>query len=192
MRNPTEHPIHPLLAERWSPYAFDPRREVDPADLRSLFEAARWSMSSHNAQPWRYIVGVRAQDPALWQRLFEVLLEGNRQWAGNAPVLVLASAEHRFEYNGKPNKAAIYDLGGACAMLTVEAAARGLGVHQMIGIDPDKTREVFSLGPDVEPFTALAIGYPGSPDDVVEPYATRDRRVRERKPLEELLLEGSV
>ena len=33
-----DHPIHKLLAERWSPYAFADRT-VSDADLESLFEA---------------------------------------------------------------------------------------------------------------------------------------------------------
>ena len=46
----TDYPIHELLTQRWSPYAFDPR-PVAAADLRSLFEAARWAPSSYNEQP---------------------------------------------------------------------------------------------------------------------------------------------
>ncbi len=41
----TNYPIHEFLAERWSPYAFK-ERPVSEADLRSLFEAARWGASS--------------------------------------------------------------------------------------------------------------------------------------------------
>ncbi|MFT4571296.1 MAG: hypothetical protein ACI8TX_002055 [Hyphomicrobiaceae bacterium] len=48
-----DHPIHNLLANRHSPYAFDPDRVVTDEDFNSLFEAARWTMSSYNAQPWR-------------------------------------------------------------------------------------------------------------------------------------------
>src|SRR3989442_11501715 len=54
----TDHPIHHLLAARWSPYAFADR-PVSDADLRSLFEAARWAPSSYNEQPWSYIVAKR-------------------------------------------------------------------------------------------------------------------------------------
>ena len=45
-----DHPIHDLIARRWSPYAFAPR-PVSEDDLRSLFEAARWAASSYNEQP---------------------------------------------------------------------------------------------------------------------------------------------
>jgi nitroreductase len=54
----TDHPIHELLVDRWSPYAFADQ-PVTTADLCSLFEAARWSASSYNEQPWRYIVAAR-------------------------------------------------------------------------------------------------------------------------------------
>jgi hypothetical protein len=48
-----DHPHQPLIDGRWSPYAFADRPVADH-DLRSVFEAARWSASSHNEQPWRY------------------------------------------------------------------------------------------------------------------------------------------
>ena len=48
-----DHPIQQLIARRWSPYAFADRPVADD-DLRSVFEAARWSASSHNERPWRY------------------------------------------------------------------------------------------------------------------------------------------
>jgi|GEM_PF-3566871 len=55
----TDYPILELFIERHSPYAFDPARSVDAETVHALFEAARWTMSSYNAQPWRYIVGIR-------------------------------------------------------------------------------------------------------------------------------------
>jgi len=129
MKNPTDYPIHELLEQRWSPYVFDASKDVSEADLSSLFEAARWTMSSYNAQPWRYIVGVRKRSQDIWQRVHDALVEANQVWAQNAPVLALGLAEHNFEYNGKPNKAAVHDLGAASANLTFEATARRLVVH---------------------------------------------------------------
>lgn len=188
---PTDHPIHGILRHRWSPYAFDPRRSVDMADLRALFEAARWAMSSYNAQPWRYIVGVRDRNPALWEKVHSVLMEANQSWARNVPVLALGLVEHRFEKNGKENKAAVHDLGAASACLTFEATSRGLYVHQMAGIDPDKAREVFGISGSLEPFTALAIGYIAKPGDVDDAYAQRDEGPRERKPLKDIVISGA-
>ena len=189
---PVDQPIHELLIKRHSPYAIDPDRAVSEKDLAAVFEAARWTMSSFNAQPWRYIVGVKERSPQVWEKLHSVLLEGNQPWAVNAPVLALGVVEHNFAHNGKPNKAAIHDLGAASAFLTLEATARGLSVHQMIGIDPDAAREVFSLQESQEAYTALAIGYLGSPGHVEATFAERDAKPRERMAVEEFILEGGV
>ena len=136
-----DHPIHELLASRWSPYGFADR-PVSDDDLRSLFEAARWAPSSYNEQPWRYIVATKA-NPEEFERLLSCLVEGNQAWAKAAPVLALGCTSLNFVRNGKPNAAAVHDLGLASASLVLEATARGLFVHQMIGILPDKARELY-------------------------------------------------
>jgi nitroreductase len=189
---PVDHPIHELLVRRHSPYAFDPDRAVARDDLAALFEAARWAMSSYNAQPWRYVVGDRSRTEAVWEQVYSVLVDGNRPWAVNAPVLALGVIECNFEHNGKPNRTAAHDLGAASAMLTVEATARGLVVHQMAGIEPDKAREVFGLKGSQEAVTALAIGYPGAADRIPDAYAERDARPRERKALSEIIIAGTL
>ena len=187
---PIDHPIHDLLSQRWSPYAFDPDRGVSEDDLHALFEAARWAMSSYNAQPWRYIVGVRERSPKVWEQILSVLVEGNQPWAKNAPVLAIGLVEHNFEHNDKENKAAVHDLGAASANLTFEATVRGLNVHQMIGIEPDKAREVFGISGSLEPFTGIAIGYAGEPSHVGEEYAKRDTLERQRKSLNNIIIYG--
>src|SRR3954466_4599813 len=148
-----DYPIHPLIAERWSPYAFADR-PVSREDLRSLFEAARWAPSSYNEQPWSYVVATR-EEPAEFERVFSCLVEGNQAWAKAAPVLAIGCTSLRFKLNGKPNAAAVHDLGLAAGNICLEATARGLSVHQMIGIVPDKARELFHVPEGVQPLTAL-------------------------------------
>src|SRR5437870_1633621 len=82
-----DHPIHELIAQRWSPYCFS-GKSVSQADLRSLFEAARWAASSYNEQPWSYIVATQEQ-PEDFARVLSCLVEGNQVWAKAAPVLAL-------------------------------------------------------------------------------------------------------
>src|SRR4051812_5734054 len=139
-----DHPIHELLSKRWSPYAFAGRAVTDD-DLRSLFEAARWAASSYNEQPWTYIVATKPNSED-FDRLLSCLVEGNQAWAAAAPVLALGCTSLNFALNGKPNAAAVHDLGLASASLTLEATARGLSVHQMIGILPDRARELYDRG----------------------------------------------
>ena len=190
MKNPVEHSINPLFAARWSPYGFDATREVSRTDLEAIFEAARWTMSAFNAQPWRYIVGVRGRSQETWDGVFDSLLEGNQGWTKNVPVLALGLAQRHYEHNGKPNKTAFHDLGAASAALTFEATARGLAVHQMAGINPDRARRIFELDEDTQPFTALAIGYAAESIDEQDEFAKRDQQPRVRKPLSELIVRG--
>jgi nitroreductase len=180
-----DHPIHDLISRRWSPYAFSDR-PVSNEDLRSLFEAARWAPSSYNEQPWRYIMATKA-NPEEFERLLSCLVEGNQVWAQAAPVLALGCTSLRFARNGQPNAAAVHDLGLASATLTLEATARGLFVHQMIGILPDKARQVYGIPEGVQPLTGLAIGYAADPMTLPEKLRERDLSPRTRKPLGEIV-----
>jgi nitroreductase len=183
-----DHPIQPGIAERWSPYAFADRA-VSDIDLRSLFEAARWAPSSYNEQPWRYIVATRAH-PGELARLLSCLVEGNQVWAKAAPVLALGCTSLRFALNGKPNAACQHDLGLASATLTTEATARGLCVHQMIGILPDKARTLYGIPEQFLPLTGLAIGYAADASVLPENLRGRDLAPRTRKPLAEFVFTG--
>ena len=184
----TEHPIQQLLAERWSPYAFA-EREVSAEDLRSLFEAARWAPSSYNEQPWSYILATRTQR-AEFERLLSCLVDANQTWAKNAPVLALGITRTSFTRNDRPNAAAEHDLGLAAGNLLVEAGARGLVVHQMIGIRPDRARELYGIPEHSQALTALAIGYLGDPSTLPENLRERDLAPRTRKNLSEFVFEG--
>ncbi len=179
MRANTDYPIHDFIAARWSPYGFADRG-VDQNDLRSLFEAARWAPSCYNEQPWKYIVATQA-DVAGFEKVLSCLVEGNQDWAKDVPVLVLGLVNTKFAHNGKANHHARHDLGQASANLCLEATARGLVVHQMAGILPDRIREIFALPEDVEPVTALAIGYAGDPDSLDEKRKKSDSKRRPRK-----------
>lgn len=183
------HPIHELIATRWSPYGFD-SRPVAEGDLLSLFEAARWAASSYNEQPWRFIVA-REEEPAEFDRLLTCLVEGNQAWARHAPVLALAVVSLRFSRNGKPNRAAHHDIGTATCSLQLEATARGLSVHPMIGIQPERARTEYAIPEGYEAYTALAIGYAAPLDAVDESLRRRDAAPRARKPLSEFVFTGA-
>jgi nitroreductase len=185
---PTDHPVHQLISHRWSPRAFDARSV--PADiLRSLFEAARWAPSSSNEQPWAYLVATK-EHPDEFARMTSVLVEFNANWAKHAPVLALAVAELAFAKTGAPNRNAQYDTGAATALLSVEATAQGLFVHQMAGFDPEKACQVFAIPAGWEAIAAIAIGYPGDPEALPQPYKDRESGPRTRKSIREFVMTG--
>ena len=188
MNATTDYPIHELIAKRWSPYCFD-ERSVTDEDLRSLFEAARWAPSSFNEQPWSYVVA-KKENSEEFTRLLSCLVEVNQVWAKAAAALALGITSLKFARNGKPNPAAIHDLGLSNGNLVLEATARGLSVHQMIGIFPNKAREIYEVPEGYEPMVAIAIGYAGERKDLPQELAERDIARRPRKPLKEIIFGG--
>jgi len=180
-----DHEIHDLIARRWSPYAFSDEH-VSGDDVLALFEAARWAPSSYNEQPWSYIVASRT-DAEDFEELTSCLVEGNQAWARYASLLALGVVSYRFARNDKRNAAAEHDLGLASANLCIEATARGLYVHQMIGILPDRARELYAIPEGSSALTGLAIGHLGDAAALPENLRERDRGPRTRKPLGEFV-----
>lgn len=182
-----DHPIHELLRRRWSPRAFSGRR-VEPETLKSLFEAARWAPSSANEQPWSFIVATK-DDPEEHDRMLSCLVEGNQVWARHAPALLVAVAS-KLDRDNEPNPHAWYDVGQAVADLSVQATALGLFVHQMAGILPDKIREMYGIPDSHEPVTGIALGYPGTPDQLPDKLRQREWATRTRKPIGSFVFSG--
>src|SRR6516162_9380651 len=181
----TTVPVHPLLAERWSPRGFDRAHEIGEEALAALLEAARWAPSAQNSQPWRFLVARRGE-PA-HDRLFAALAPGNQAWAGRASALVLVAARTADD-DGRPQPWALYDTGQAVAALVTQAQADGLAVHQMGGFDTGTVRAEFGLGDALTPVVVLAIGRRDSTVDLPEPFAARETAPRTRRPVSDLLL----
>ena len=187
-RAPAEHPIHDVLAERWSPFVFADT-PVDDATLAALLEAARWAPSSYNEQPWRFLVG-RGRDES-WQAIRDSLVPGNRAWAERAPLLLVSVASLRYARGDKPNAHAWHDVGLATGNLLAEATARGLLVHPMGGFSADVIRERFGVPEAFAPIAALAVGHHGEPAAADEALAGYEARPRLRRPLAELAFGAS-
>jgi nitroreductase len=185
---PTQFPVNDVIRRRWSPRAFADT-PVPPEVLQSLLEAARWSASSFNEQPWRYLIANQAS-PQEFARILGCLLEKNQRWAKAAPVLMLSFYKKIFTANGHPNRVALHDVGAASAQMAMEATTRGLIMHQMGGIEVEKIRETFKLPPEFEPAAAIAIGYPGDPQNLPEEFRGMETAPRTRKPFSDLFFSG--
>jgi nitroreductase len=171
--------LHPLLAARPTPLAFDPSAEVISLELAALLEAARWAPSSHNSQPWRFVVGRR--DDHTHKRILATLPAGDQRWAGLAPLLLVGAHLTRSEAGGTLPHGA-YDLGQAVAHLTLQAASLGLSVHQVTDFDPGVLHAELGLPDHAWPTVVIAIGRLGRADrlpadlpDRVSPPPTRHR-----------------
>lgn len=184
-RAKTQHEIHDLIAERWSPRAFADK-PVEHDKLRQILEAARWAASCFNEQPWRFIIATK-DDTETYQKLLSCLVESNRLWAKSAPVLMLTIAKTFFERNHKPNRHGAHDVGLAMGNLSIQATDLGLHVHQMAGFDSEQARTMFTIPEDYDPIAAVAIGYFGDHNDLPEPLQERELAPRERKTLSEFV-----
>jgi nitroreductase len=183
-RAPAIEGLLPLFLERWSPRSFADR-EVSRADLKRVFEAARWAPSSGNAQPWRFIVGTQGTETHA--KLTSVLASFNKEWASKAPVLILGTT-NAVNARGAANAYAMYDLGAAAVSITLAAEALGLATHQMAGFDHDAARREFGIPEAYALGSVMALGYQDEPAALAnEELISRETAPRTRKPLSEMV-----
>jgi nitroreductase len=187
----TRVPINELLANRWSPRAYDVNRTLSREQLAALLEAARWAPSCNGDEPWRYVIFERNRDPESWQKAFDCLSENNKKWVKNVPVLLLSCGGSIFEHSGKPNRYGQHDTGAASACLALQGAAMGLAVHQMGGYDAQKARAAFDIPEEYTPMAMIAVGYQAAPDVLDEETKAKELKPRSRKPLETHFFEGA-
>lgn len=184
-RAPEVKGVFPEALHRWSPRSFSDR-EVSIQDLRTIFEAVRWTASSFNEQPWRYLVGRRAD--AAYNKIFESLVEFNQAWAKTAPVLILNAARKTFSHNGTENVVALYDLGASAATLCYQAMHLGIHTHQMGGYNREVARRLFSIPDDYMTGAVIAMGYLGEPSALTsDSLRQQEISPRERKTVSEFV-----
>ncbi|MBF4460991.1 MULTISPECIES: nitroreductase family protein [unclassified Rathayibacter] len=182
----TSAPILEVLAERWSPRSYQADASVSDETLVSLLEAARWSPSANNSQPWRFIVARRGTEA--FDAIAATLMGFNAEWAGSASVLLVALAE-TVNTEGAARPWALYDLGQSVAHLSIQAHHEGLHVHQMAGFGKEGIRRAFDVDSRFEPVTVATIGVVAEPE-ALSSDALREREVapRTRLPLDEIVL----
>ncbi|MDB5642940.1 MAG: nitroreductase [Hyphomicrobiales bacterium] len=181
----TMRDVHPLIRDRWSPRAMDASKPVSKDDLISVLEAARWTASSNNVQPWRFIVAT-ADRPEAHAKALEGFNVRNQRWAKNAPVLIIVLAR-KVTDDGAANGPAHYDTGAAVAQLVIQATALGLSVHQAGGIDKDKIRTSYNVPDDTDILVAFGLGYQADASVLPDDLAEREKTPRARKSLSDIV-----
>jgi nitroreductase len=180
----TQVPILDLIAERWSPRAYQSRL-VETEKIVAMLEAARWAASGGNSQPWSFVVATsdRPDDHIVMVRC---LGEGNQRWARHAPLLMLVVAETE-TLDGQRRRHAWYDCGQAVSNLAIQAMHDGLMLRQMGGFDRDLARALYGIPATHEPICVLAIGYRADSDSLPEDLRDREDSPRVRKPLSDMV-----
>jgi len=183
----TDYPLHPLIASRWSPRAYD-IRPVEKDKLQRIFEAARWTASSSNLQPWYFLVGFNGDE--VYQKIFGTLVEFNQLWAGNAPVLALAIAK-TINKRGDQNRSYAYDLGQAVATLSLQAMSEGVYTHQMGGFDASAAARIFEIPEEYKVMVVFTLGYPGDAGILPPDLQESEISPRSRRSASESVFTGS-
>ncbi|MGW4894709.1 nitroreductase family protein [Kitasatospora sp. NPDC004240] len=172
MNHEPERPsgIHPLLAGRFSPLAFDPSAAVDDHTLGLLLEAARWAPSAGNSQPWGFFT-TRPGEPE-HESVVPHLAPSSARWATDAGLLVVTlTRRHVDDTLMTYSEFADYDLGQAVAHLTVQAQALGLAARQFRAFDLDGLTRELRPGPGWAIVSMIALGRAAA-----EPAGHRTRR----------------
>lgn len=164
--------VRSLRATRW--YAPDP---VPDADLDRVLEAARWTGSARNRQPWKIAVARDRRARTALSRLgaYALHLEA-------APVVLLLAIDA--EAGGAD---AEFDAGRLAQNLMLAAAAVGLGSCPATLFPDDNVRratEIAGLAPPWRVRTAIALGRPAHPPPGGRPAVPAGRR-----PLPELRID---
>ena len=178
--------INPLFTNRWSPRSMT-AEEIPDENLMALFEAARWAPSSYNNQPWRFIYAKR--NTQHWERLFNLLADGNKIWAKDAAVLVCMISRKNFEYNEKFSITHQFDAGAAWENLALEATSRGLVTHGMQGFDYEKARKELNVPDNFDVMAMIAIGKRGPKEKLPQELQEKEFP-NDRKPLDKIISEG--
>nr|ABZ79369.1 putative nitroreductase [uncultured bacterium] len=169
-RDPIEG-VDQLFYQRWSPRAYQ-SKPVSDEKLQQIFDAARWSQSCFNEQPWLFITS----KPKSQSTFVNLLVEGNQNWAKQAPVIGFVVARKNFLRNGNENAHAAFDAGSAWMALTLQARMLGLYTHGMAGIQYEEVYIQFQL--DTEEYQVICgftLGYLDKPDTLPEEMRSKEQ-----------------
>ena len=179
--------IDSMFIDRWSPRAFEPTPLTDD-QVESLFEAARWTPSCYNAQPWMFVYAVTAEDRS---RFLSALVEGNQAWCRRVPLLMFLLCRRNFTHSGKENRHAPFDAGAAWMALALQARRLGLHAHAMAGFSREAAYEILDVPDDqFDIMAAIAVGRRAEPGVLPEAVAAKEQP-NSRKPRQDMVREGS-
>lgn len=173
-----DYEIFALLKQRYSPRTFKDEK-LKEQHVHQLFEAVRWSASSYNIQPWRFIYAHKNTEA--YGKILACLSDFNKEWAINAPFLMLTAYQKDTD-DGKENFHALHDLGLSLGGMTMQAQYMGIAMHHMAGVDWKHAQEIFNVPEGFHITTAIAVGYYGGELNLLS-NDLQNQETQERKRL---------
>ena len=155
-----------IALTRQSCRSYDEERPVEHEKLEAILEAARLSPSACNGQPYHITVcqGSLAKEVALLTKG----IGGMNKFAVQAPVMLIISEMPYVKSAAlgakvKNNDYRSMDIGIACAYLTAEAAAQGLGTCILGWFDDEKVRKLCDIEHPIRLIITLGYAKEGDP-----------------------------
>ena len=139
----TDSGVNTLFTQRWSPRAFQ-AHQIDSPTMQRIMDAARWSPSCFNAQPWRFYTSTESS----FGDFLNLLVDANQSWAKNVSVIGFLVARKHFDYNGEPNSYCEFDSGAAWMAMTLQARMEGLYTHGLGGIKKNEAAKYLGIDTD--------------------------------------------
>jgi nitroreductase len=179
----TIYPVIELIRERWSPRFYKPGF-ISEEQMNTILEAACWSFSGGNLQPWYYLYADR--ETAGFGNILDCLAAGNQAWAKNAAVLMIALAKKERD-PGKPNPWSKHDLGAANFSMILQARSMNIYGHPMGGFNSEKIIDLLKIDAlTYEPVVCISFGYLGDPGLLDELQREKELGERTRKAIGEI------
>ncbi len=183
-RTATSPLTNSVFLDRWSPRSFSAESVTDE-QLEALFEAARWTPSWMNNQPWMFAYDTDGDGR---EPILNCFMEFNRGWASAAPVVGLVLA--RTELEGFMARTRDFDTGAAMMSLTLQATMLGLSVHVLGGIEVDAAFEVTGADPDTtDILCGFVLGHKGEASALSEGLQEKEQP-SDRKAVSEFAFRG--
>ncbi len=147
-----EQQVFDAIFGRRSVRAYVEDREVEPAKIRRLLEAAMAAPSACNLQPWEFIV---VTDP---ERVHAIKGSIARWGDYNAPLIIVVCGDpDRIPWDGDHG---VLDCAAAIENMLIAAPALGLGGVWIGGFDRRAIRDLLNIPEPVVPVGVVYLGYP--------------------------------
>ncbi len=159
---------------------YDAAKPVESEKLTAILEAGRLAPSACNGQPYHFTV---CKGKAAKQIASAVCGMGLNKFAADAPVMIVISEENYIPSAALGAKTTgndyrSLDIGIACAYMTAEATAQGLGTCILGWFDQKKVQAVCGIDQKIR--LVITVGYA---------RADHEHRPKKRKALSELVTE---
>ncbi|OGK13149.1 hypothetical protein A3C98_02885 [Candidatus Roizmanbacteria bacterium RIFCSPHIGHO2_02_FULL_37_15] len=167
-------PVFKEIKERFSPRHFS-SESIPEKDLQSILEAARWTPSGFNFQPWYFYWAKHGE--ASFNKIVACLAKYNR-YAKNAAVLIVACYLKKSQ--GKKSYYR-HDLGAAAMSLVLQAQHLGYYTRQMGEFNNRKLLVSLAIDKEHHPFVIIALGRLGDYEMIDSSLLKRELDPRPRK-----------